>query len=261
VCYLCHKYCLTYSDITDFSCLSCSSSFFKWQQASYGNRCNYFCSEGSYAANSTVGEFITPINSSSSRTCSVCAPGCKYCSSSASNCYICQDDYFLIDDMAFCRAIFRCKLCQTVVSGGVVTDGCQSFDKICRFNSCPIYFYFPLYTASNGGVNDSLATNSKYNYFTYAALLNTSENGYEWNTTRASFSSQTSPSDNSQIYYRRLTNFCGLCDFRCLKCSGPSNWNCSQCVNLYYKWTNASVCESFCPEGQFQLISSSYPDN
>lgn len=71
-----------------------------------------------------------------------------------------------------------------------------------------------------------------------------------------------SPSASAQIYYRRLTNICCLCDSRCLKCSGPSNFNCSLCVNLYYKWTNATVCEDYCPEGQFQLtLTSSYPDN
>jgi hypothetical protein len=53
-----------------------------------------------------------------------------------------------------------------------------------------------------------------------------------------------------------------LCDYRCIKCFGPSNLNCTLCANNYYKWTNATVCSSLCPIGQFQLnISASYPDN
>ena len=54
-----------------------------------------------------------------------------------------------------------------------------------------------------------------------------------------------------------------MCDYRCMKCFGPTNFQCTSCVNRYYKWTNASTCESYCPIGQYQrdIDGSSYPTN
>jgi len=50
---------------------------------------------------------------------------------------MCQDNYFLLDDMNFCKTIYTCKLCQTPENGGIVTDGCQAADKVCRRDNCP----------------------------------------------------------------------------------------------------------------------------
>lgn len=106
-------------------------------------------------------------------------------------------------------------------------------------------------------------TNNIYQYFTNASSVDTSANGYELGTSRASNSSWTSPQGvNTGYLYRQYTNLCVLCDKRCMQCFGPSNFNCTLCVNYYYKWTNATVCSSLCPIGQFQLnISAPYPDN
>jgi hypothetical protein len=47
-----------------------------------------------------------------------------------------------------------------------------------------------------------------------------------------------------------------------MQCHGPTNLNCTLCVNNFYKWTTATVCSNFCPIGQFQQnISAPYPDN
>ncbi len=47
-----------------------------------------------------------------------------------------------------------------------------------------------------------------------------------------------------------------------MKCFGPSNRQCTQCINHYFLWTNDTVCSSLCPTGQYQLnISAAYPIN
>jgi hypothetical protein len=61
VCYLCHRYCLTCTDMYDHSCTACAYSFYKWQQGAYGNRCGYYCKEGSYTAGGLVGEYVDPV--------------------------------------------------------------------------------------------------------------------------------------------------------------------------------------------------------
>lgn len=208
-----------------------------------------------------MGEYIAPVTSDANRACAVCDAGCQFCASSSSTCYVCQNNYYLIDDRATCLSTFTCQQCQLSGSGGVITDGCQSRDKYCR-TSCPAQFYYTLYTSWNGGSGDTLTTSSKFDYFTNASSMDNTVNGYQSGTTRTSTSSWTSPTPNSNVLYRRLTNICKLCDYRCILCFGPSNFNCTQCVNNYYKWTTASVCESYCPTGQYQLnISTSYPDN
>jgi len=130
-----------------------------------------------------------------------------------------------------------------------VTDGCATADKICRIDNCPTFFYFKLDMLSIGGTGDNLVTNSKYDNFTNDAYLNPADNGYEWGTARSLNSSLLSPSSNANILYRRLTNLCKLCDYRCMKCYGPSNYNCTLCVSLFYKWPTADVCDSYCPLG------------
>lgn len=38
-----------------------------------------------------------------------------------------------------------------------------------------------------------------------------------------------------------------LCDYRCMQCSGPYNYQCSICTNGFYKWNDYSHCFSYCP--------------
>ena len=79
---------------------------------------------------------------------------------------------------------------------------------------------------------------------------------------RTNPSTNKSPYNDGTVKYRRLTNICKMCDMRCIKCTGPTNFECSECRNHYYKWTNATVCESYCPTGQYQLnITTVQPDN
>jgi hypothetical protein len=261
VCYLCHRYCLTCTNKYDSSCTSCASTFYKWQQAAYGNRCGYFCNEGSYSSGGLVGEYVDAVyGSDPQRRCALCSAGCQYCATALSNCYRCQDNYFLLDDMAECNARFTCAQCQPSGSGGVVTDGCATSNNYCRPSGCPAFFYFPVYRTGSG---DSSSTNAKYNFFTQNATLDNTQNKYAPSSdSRATNASVLSPTKNTAEFYRKLTNFCKLCDFRCMKCTGPTNFACSLCVNNYYKWTNDTVCESYCPVGQFQQnISTSYPNN
>ena len=95
--------------------------------------------------------------------------------------------------------------------------------------------------------------------------MNTSVNQYNNDLTNytVTISSTKSPQGkNIQYTYRKDTNFCMRCDYRCMKCFGPINTNCTACINHYYLWTNATVCSSLCPTGQYQLnISAPYPDN
>lgn len=46
-----------------------------------------------------------------------------------------------------------------------------------------------------------------------------------------------------------------------MTCFGPTNSQCNSCVNLFYKWTNATVCDSYCPVGQYQQKGAAYPTN
>lgn len=163
-----------------------------------------------------------------------------------------------MDNKNTCKSTFTCQEC----TKSSITDGCQSSDKYCRPKDCPTYFYFRVNRTSSGNRNDD-PTNPMYQYFTYAATLDTAANGYELGTDRASNSTWKSPQGaNSTYYYRLYTNLCILCDYRCMQCFGPSNFNCTLCVNYFYKWTNNTVCSSLCPIGQFQLnISATYPDN
>ena len=55
--------------------------------------------------------------------------------------------------------------------------------------------------------------------------MNYGNNGYlPSSNSRYTNTSYPSPFSNVNTYYRKLTNFCKLCDFRCLKCTGPSNF-------------------------------------
>lgn len=49
------------------------------------------------------------------------------------------------------------------------------------------------------------------------------------------------------VTYRKYTNFCMLCDSRCIQCTGPLNTQCGMCRNNYYKWVTHTVCENYCP--------------
>lgn len=190
----------------------------------------------------------------------MCNSGCKYCSGTASTCFICQDDHYLLDDRAACLATYTCAQCKAPAAGGIVTDGCHTVDKYCRPTDCPVYFYFKVYRTGSG---DTSSTNAKYFYFTEAATTSNGDNGY-LNSGHARYTntSWASPTLDTNIQYRKITNFCKLCDFRCMKCTGPTNFECSLCVNHYFKWTNDTVCESYCPVGQFQQnISTTYPNN
>lgn len=239
VCYLCHVYCLQCTDNLDSTCSKCSGSYYKWQQAAYGNRCNYYCIEGSQSVGGLLGEYVDPTTSVANRACVVCAAGCQFCAYAAAQCYVCQNNYYLIDDKSTCTSTFNCPQCLNTT---LVTDGCQTVDKYCR-TTCPTFFYFTLYLSVNGGSGDLLVTNSRYDYFTNASSLDNTINGYEASgTARSSPSDWVSPTPNTNILYRRLSNICKLCDFRCMKCFGPSNFNCTLCVDNYYLWTNAPVC-------------------
>lgn len=157
VCYLCHRYCLTCSDQYDNTCTSCAYSYYYWSQ--YPNRCNYYCNEGVYTSGGTKGEYVI---ATTNRACGVCDAGCKFCATTSSKCYICQDSHFLVDNKDTCAATFNCKQC---VNATVVTDGCAAADKYCRQTNCPAFFYFRVNRTSSGNVQDG-PTNAIYKYFT-----------------------------------------------------------------------------------------------
>lgn len=164
-----------------------------------------------------------------------------------------------MDDLEQCQATFNCTLCGNSTLIG--TEGCQTSNKYCRPTRCPNYFYFEVNRTGSGFQDNS--SNNFYVYFTQNSTVNTSLNGYDLVSGRTVNTTLKSPQGaNISYYYRMDTNFCKLCDYRCMKCFGPTNGNCTQCVNHYYLWTTATVCSSTCPTGQFQLnISASYPDN
>lgn len=54
---------------------------------------------------------------------------------------------------------------------------------------------------------------------------------------------------------------CKLCDFRCLKCTGPLNTECTVCADNYYKWqdingTVQNTCDSSCPNYQYVAVDN-----
>jgi hypothetical protein len=66
---------------------------------------------------------------------------------------------------------------------------------------------------------------------------------------------------STTVNYRSGTNFCMLCDYRCIQCTGPRNTQCSMCRNKYYKWQNISICDDMCPIGQYIALDQPYPAN
>jgi hypothetical protein len=126
-------------------------------------------------------------------------------------------------------------------------DSNYNADKLC-VSSCPAYFYFPLIR-------------------TQAASLITSVLNFRYNNyTNIAFASETyiNGSNDATSYteaYRLGTNFCMLCDYRCIKCVGPLNTDCSKCRNYFYLWMNNTVCDDICPIGQYIALDHSYPSN
>lgn len=171
VCYLCHRYCLTCTNQYDYTCTSCADSYYLWRQ--YSTRCNYYCNEGVYTSGGIRGEYVV---ATSNRVCGICDIGCKFCASSSSKCYICQDSHFLVDNKATCAATFTCKQC---INSTVVTDGCAANDNYCRANNCPAFFYFRVNRTSTGNKHDD-PTNNLYTSFTQAPGegVDTSLNNY-----------------------------------------------------------------------------------
>jgi hypothetical protein len=54
-------------------------------------------------------------------------------------------------------------------------------------------------------------------------------------------------------HFDRLnSSICELCDYRCRLCTGPTNLDCSACVDNYFKWTTQTYCTPDCPDGEFQ---------
>lgn len=52
-----------------------------------------------------------------------------------------------------------------------------------------------------------------------------------------------------------------LCDYRCITCSGPLNTQCTRCRNGIYLWMSKTVCEEFCPIGQYIARDQPSPIN
>lgn len=52
-----------------------------------------------------------------------------------------------------------------------------------------------------------------------------------------------------------------LCDYRCIRCTGPMNTMCDMCRNGFYKWTTGNVCDNYCPIGQYIGLDLAHPDN
>lgn len=50
-----------------------------------------------------------------------------------------------------------------------------------------------------------------------------------------------------------------LCDYRCIKCTGPYNSNCSECRNFNYKWVGNTICDSYCPGFQYIGLDLPFP--
>ena len=151
------------------------------------------------------------------RQCQTCDAGCYYCASTSSTCYICQDNYFLLDDNDVCSATFNCTSCPA-------TNGCASRNKLCS-TTCPSNYYFKVYRDVNSNSSVYSTYYSLYLYFTKnaTAYMSTGDNYYAWSGDRIVNSSATSRWGSQQIPYRYYTNFCKLCDFRCITCTGPTN--------------------------------------
>lgn len=96
--------------------------------------------------------------------------------------------------------------------------------------------------------------------------MSTSNNGYiasSANDARTLNSSKWPRFGQQNIKYRYYTNICKMCDSRCMTCYGPTNFQCTSCVNHYYKWTNSNTCENYCPIGQYKrdIDGSAFPIN
>lgn len=277
ICRMCDFRCMQCYGPYNNNCTNCVNNQFKWNQ--YPDICHHYCPEGQYTAvTGLVGELILPL-SINTRICTKCDPGCQFCSYATNNCSMCQDNYFLIDDKAECEATYNpttCPRCNfqttsftlfgsTYTGDVVVNEGCQSRDSICQQTKCPDFFYFELYRTYSS-TSELSSTNPRYNFFTQNKSLDRRINGYSDNSSdpRVRVTAPTSPSPDSGYYYRQKTNLCKMCDYRCMKCYGPSNFNCTMCVNNYYKWVQIDVCESYCPESQYKLDYSGtvpYPRN
>lgn len=187
ICYLCHEYCFTCNQRFNYNCQACAAGYYKWQQ--YSNYCHRYCHAGVYTSGGIVGEFLAS-NAATTRVCTRCDTGCYYCSGTASTCYMCQDNYYLVDDRTTCISTYS----TTSSYYASVTDGCYSRDKYCRPTDCPAYFYFKVPRTGTGS-----ATDPKYYYFTTLTTdkLDNTANGYS----SAAYPSNTnnpSPSPDSQ---------------------------------------------------------------
>ncbi len=89
--------------------------------------------------------------------------------------------------------------------------------------SCPTYFYFPVYRTGYANTDQR-----SVNFAQYASLVSGPTETYINGTAANNIASNT-------VYYRSGTNLCMLCDFRCIRCTGPRNTQCTICRNGYYK--------------------------
>ncbi len=127
------------------------------------------------------------------------------------------------------------------------SNSAYSTDKKC-VPDCPPYFYFKLYR-TYASTHDQGVGNPRYeNYTKMTAANETYING----------------TDNDYTIredYRLGTNLCMLCDYRCVRCTGPMNTMCDMCRNGYYLWTTSTVCDNYCPIGQYIGLDLSFPDS
>ena len=63
----------------------------------------------------------------------------------------------------------------------------------------------------------------------------------------ASYVNGNNNAANTTVQYRKGSNFCMLCDYRCIQCTGPINLQCSTCRDQFYKWVTHTNCLPYCP--------------
>lgn len=143
-------------------------------------------------------------------------------------------------------ATSNCALCRTATYN-MCQNPSYNIDRKC-LSACPTYFYFPIYRIVYNNPNDE----RDINFQMYKNYTDTVTEQYVFGNNDAA---------NTTEKYRFGTNLCMLCDFRCIKCTGPRNTQCSICTNGYYKWTNNTICEEYCPVGQYIARDLAYPAN
>lgn len=191
---------------------------YMWSQRP--NYCQESCPYGDYTYPAGWrGEYIDEnavdtATGAGDRTCHLCNERCRWCRHSADECLECRGTNVLMDLHTECMARYidpnNCSVCTANNACGASTT---TADRKCVAN-CPPYFYFKLFR-TYAATHMYSVNNSRYNNYTNILVANeTIING-------------TDNAATVTLDYRRGTNLCMLCDFRCIVCTGPLNTMCT----------------------------------